>query len=77
MARIARALGTRDAPTGLYDLELRLGLKMKLADLGMPEADLERAARIASESPYPNPAPVTYDGLVKLLQAAYGGRRPA
>jgi alcohol dehydrogenase class IV len=77
MARIARALGAQDAPTGLYDLEARLGLKMKLADLGMPEADLERAAKIASESPYPNPVPVTYDGLVSLLRDAHAGRRPA
>jgi alcohol dehydrogenase class IV len=77
MARVARALGAADAPTGLYDLEVKLGLKMRLADLGMPEADLERAARIASESPYPNPAPVTYEGLVTLLRAAYAGVRPA
>ncbi|HEX9184719.1 MAG TPA: maleylacetate reductase [Burkholderiales bacterium] len=77
MARIARALGAADAPAGLYDLEARLGLKLKLADLGMPESELERAARMASESPYPNPAPVTFDGLWGLLRAAYAGRRPA
>jgi alcohol dehydrogenase class IV len=28
MARIARALGAQDAPTGPYDLEVRLGLKI-------------------------------------------------
>jgi alcohol dehydrogenase class IV len=76
MARVARALGAQDAPTGLYDLEVKLGLKMKLADLGMREADLERAARIASESPYPNPAPVTHDGILGLLRAAHAGHRP-
>jgi alcohol dehydrogenase class IV len=77
MARIARALGARDAPTGLYDLEMKLGLKMKLADLGMQEADLQRAAKIASESPYPNPAPVNYAGVLELLRRAFAGRRPA
>lgn len=76
MARIARALGAADAPTGLYDLESKLGLKMKLADLGLKESDLERAAQLASESPYPNPAPVTYKGVLALLRAAFAGRRP-
>ncbi len=76
MARVARALGTRDAPSGLYDLELRLNLKMKLSDIGMREADLERAAKIALESPYPNPRPVEYAGVLALLRAAYDGRRP-
>jgi maleylacetate reductase len=76
MARIARALGAADAPTGLYDLEKKLGLKMRLADLGMPEGELERAAQIAAESPYPNPAPLTREGILALLRAAHAGRRP-
>jgi maleylacetate reductase len=76
MARIARALGAADAPTGLYDLERKLGLKMRLADLGMPEGELERAAQIAAESPYPNPAPLTREGILALLRAAHAGRRP-
>ena len=76
MARIARAIGAEDAAGGLYDLEVRLGLKLRLADLGLPEADLERAARIALEAPYPNPAPVTYEGVLALLRNAYAGLRP-
>jgi maleylacetate reductase len=76
MARIARALGTKDAPTGLYDLEVKLGLKMKLADLGVKSADLERAAELATQSPYPNPAPIEKAAVLALLEAAYTGRRP-
>jgi len=76
MARIARALGVEDAAGGLYDLEVRLGLKMKLADLGVPEGDLERAAKIALEAPYPNPAPITYEGVLALLKRAHAGVRP-
>jgi maleylacetate reductase len=76
MARIARALGAPDAPTGLYDLGVKLGLGMRLADLGMPDAGLERAAQLASESPYPNPAPLTREGILALLRAAQAGRRP-
>jgi alcohol dehydrogenase class IV len=76
MARIARALGAKDAPTGLYDLEMKLGLKMKLADLGMKEADLERAAQLATQAPYPNPAAVEYAQVLQLLRNAFAGRRP-
>ena len=76
MARVARALGARDAPTGLYDLEARLGIKLKLSEIGLRESDLERAARIATENPYPNPRPVDYAGVLALLRDAYEGRRP-
>jgi alcohol dehydrogenase class IV len=50
---------------------------MKLADIGMPADGLERAARIATESPYPNPRPPAYEEVLEVLQAAYQGRRPA
>ncbi|MGA8049886.1 MAG: maleylacetate reductase [Burkholderiales bacterium] len=76
MARVARALGARDAPTGLYDLEARLGIKLKLSEIGLRESDLERAARIATENPYPNPRPVDFAGVLALLRDAYEGRRP-
>jgi maleylacetate reductase len=77
MARIARALGTDDAPRGLYDLETRLGLEQRLSGIGMPREGIERAARIATESPYPNPRKVDYAGVVSLLNDAFEGRRPA
>jgi alcohol dehydrogenase class IV len=77
MARISRALGGADAAGGLYDLEARLGIAMRLADIGMKEADLERAARIAVEAPYPNPRKVEYAPVLSLLRDAYEGRRPA
>jgi hypothetical protein len=32
---------------------------------------------LATASPYPNPAPVTYDAVPALLRDAYEGRRPA
>jgi maleylacetate reductase len=80
MRRIARALGINagaaTAPTALWELEARLGLAMKLADIGMQEADLERAARIAVQAPYPNPRPVEYQGVLELLHNAYEGRKP-
>ena len=77
MARAARALGAADAAGGLYALAAKLGLKLGLAEIGMKQADLERAARIATEAPYPNPAPVKYEGVLALLRDAFEGRRPA
>jgi maleylacetate reductase len=76
MRRIRRAIGTDDAAAGLYDLEKKLELPLRLADIGMKEADLERAARIATEAPYPNPRKVEYAPVLELLRNAYQGRRP-
>lgn len=75
--KISGAMGVSDAAPGIYDLEKRLGLPLKLADIGMQEADLERAARIAADAPYPNPRKVEYEPVLKLLRDAYEGRRPA
>jgi alcohol dehydrogenase class IV len=76
MTRIEKAIGSPDAAKGLYDLETRLGIPMRLADIGMKETDLERAARSAVEAPYPNPRKVEYAPVLELLRNAYGGRRP-
>jgi alcohol dehydrogenase class IV len=77
MRRIEKSLEKKDAPGAVWDLEKRLSLPMKLADVGMKEADLERAARIATEAPYPNPRKVEYGPVLDLLRGAYEGRRPA
>jgi alcohol dehydrogenase class IV len=76
MARIQRAVQAKDAAAGIYDLEKSLGLPMRLADIGMKEADLECAARIATEAPYPNPRKVEYAPVLELLRHAYLGHRP-
>ncbi|HEX2565473.1 MAG TPA: maleylacetate reductase [Burkholderiales bacterium] len=78
MKRIARALHAQDAdaPAAIWELEKKLGLGLRLADIGMQRADLERAARIASEAPYPNPRKVEYEPVLALLRNAYSGERP-
>ncbi|HZQ74103.1 MAG TPA: maleylacetate reductase [Burkholderiales bacterium] len=76
MARIARALGAADAPQAIWEMEKKLGLPLRLADLGMKESDVERAAKIASEAPYPNPRRVEYGPVLALLRNAYGGQKP-
>jgi len=77
MARVAAALGTDDAPTGLYDLAVRVGAPVALKDIGMAHGDLDAAARLATQNPYYNPRPVELSGIRALLEDAWHGRRPA
>ena len=76
MARVERALGLPSAPAGVYDLEkawvCRCGFGARLEG-----NDLERAARIATEAPYPNPRKVEYAPVLELLRNAYAGHRPS
>ncbi len=61
---------------GLYDFAARLGAPLALKDLGLREADLDKAADIAVQNPYWNPRPVERDSLRALLQRAWEGVRP-
>ena len=77
MRRIETAVKAGNAAQGIYDLEKKLGLPLRLAEIGMKEADLENAARIAAEAPYPNPRKVEYAPVLELLRNAYEGHRPS
>jgi maleylacetate reductase len=61
---------------GLWDFARSCGAPMRLADLGLAEADLDRAAAIAVENPYANPRPFGQADIRALLQAAWEGTRP-
>jgi alcohol dehydrogenase class IV len=76
MRAIASALGAGDAAGGLYDLAVRVGAPLSLRALGMPFEGIERAASLATQSPYRNPRAVEYDGIVALLGNAWHGARP-
>jgi alcohol dehydrogenase class IV len=76
--RVAMALETPDsAASGVYDLAVRVGAPMSLGELGFRAADIEPAARVAMEAPYPNPRPAEQAALVELLSDAHQGRRPS
>jgi alcohol dehydrogenase class IV len=77
MARVARALGTSSAAQGLFDLAKSLGAPTALKDLGMDESELDRAADLATASPYWNPRPIDRTAIRALLDDAFFGRRPA
>ena len=76
MTAIARALGADSAAGGLFDLAGKIGAPTALKTLGFDEKNLDRAADIATASPYYNPRPVDRDGVRALLDDAYHGRRP-
>ena len=64
------------AGAGLWNFAARIGAPLRLADLGLREPDLDRAADIALKNAYWNPRPFTRDDIRDLLQAAFEGRRP-
>lgn len=61
---------------GLYDFAQRLGAPLALKELGLAEADLDKAADLAVQNPYWNPQPIERDAVRALLQRAWNGIRP-
>lgn len=76
MHRIASALGAPDAAQGLFDLNLAIGARVALKDIGMPESGIGHAVELATADPYYNPAPVNAEGIRQLLRNAWEGNRP-
>jgi maleylacetate reductase len=81
MTRVARALGIGDgdashAAGSLWDLAAHLGAPMSLEAIGMRRRDLEKAADLAVANAYWNPRTITREGVRRLLEDAFEGRRP-
>jgi maleylacetate reductase len=77
MARVARALGAADAPSGLFALAGAVGAKRALRDIGMPETGIDAAADLAVANPYFNPRPLERDAIRDLIARAWAGDPPA
>jgi maleylacetate reductase len=77
MIRMAHALYAEDATQALFDLARQLGAPTALSALGLKRGDLDRAAALATHSPYSNPALATRDGIRRLLEDAFDGVRPS
>lgn len=76
--KVKKAIGG-DAPSAaaaLFDLAKNNGAPYSLKQLGFKEEDIAKAAEIASKTPYPNPAPLEQEKLLKLLTDAFHGNRP-
>ncbi|MEM7043233.1 MAG: maleylacetate reductase [Pseudomonadota bacterium] len=76
LAPAAKLFGESDPGLGLWQFAKSLGAPLALADLGLKEADLDRAAELATKNPYSNPRDVTFDGIRGLLQRAWSGEAP-
>ena len=72
---VADAFGD-SAGGGLWDFAKSIGAPMKLSELGLSEADLDRASDIAVRNAYENPRELKKTGIRSLLQAAFEGARP-
>ncbi|KQS71774.1 Maleylacetate reductase [Rhizobium sp. Leaf371] len=76
MRQIAEAIGAEDGPIGLHRIAKALGMPTALRELGLMEADLDRACEIALSNPYWNPRPIEAAPLRALLQRAWEGAEP-
>lgn len=76
LSPIAEAFGGARAGAALWRFAKAVGAPMRLHDLGLTEADLDRAADIALRNPYANPRPIERAGIRQLLQDAFDGRCP-
>jgi maleylacetate reductase len=76
LARLAGALGVDDAAGGLWDLARRLGAPASLAELGLAEAELDRAAGLAVAKVVQAPRRAGITELRALLDDAWRGARP-
>lgn len=76
MAAIAMALGSGKAPQAVFDLAKDNDAPVALRDIGMKEADLDKACDMAMQNQYPNPRPLERGAIRRLLQQAFDGERP-
>ena len=76
MRRIARALATDQAASGLFDLNRALGLPHALSDLGILESAIDHAAMLVVQEPYWNPRPPRLDDIRAMLRRAWDGQPP-
>ncbi len=76
MRAIAEALGGSSAAQAVFDLAKNNGAPVALKDIGMKEADLDKACDIAMQNQYPNPRPLERAAIRQLLQDAFEGARP-
>jgi alcohol dehydrogenase class IV len=77
MARaIGAAMGVADAAIGIFELGARIGTPRSLHELGLPRDALAAVAQEVVSRGTHNPRPITADGILRLLDDAWHGRRP-
>ena len=76
MTPISDIFGGGTPGQALHDFARSVGSPMRLSEFGLSEADLARAAQIATQNPYSNPRPIDLTSIRSLLQDAWSGPRP-
>ena len=78
MRQISAALGDekKEASLALYELNQRIGAPTSLKEIGMPMEGIDIAAKMISDDPYPNPVPIEYEGIRRMIEDAWNGRAP-
>ena len=71
LAPVAKIFGAATAGQALHAFAVAMKAPLALRDLGMQEADLDRASEIAVQNPYWNPRPIEQAAIRHLLQAAW------
>ncbi len=72
----AGTVASKTAPRAVFDLARDNGAPVALRDIGMTEADLDKACDIAMQNQYPNPRPLERAAIRELLQNAWEGNAP-
>lgn len=70
------ALFGGDLARGMWTFAKTLGAPTALRDIGLTEASLDNAAKLATRDPYANPRDVETGAVRALLQRAWEGRAP-
>lgn len=73
---VAEIFGAATPGRALYDFAGSLNAPRALRNLGVGEADLDRAAEAALEAAYWNPRPLDLESVRALLQNAWAGEPP-
>ncbi len=76
LAPVAAIFGAASPGLALHGFAKAMGAPLALRDLGLREADLDRAAAIATGNPYWNPRPIEAAPLRALLQRTWEGAPP-
>jgi maleylacetate reductase len=70
---LCEVFGGNDVGQALVAFADKVKAPRTLRDLGLREADLDRAATLAMQTPYWNPRPLVRDEILDLLKAAWAG----
>ena len=78
MEGISAALGDKekDAAQALYVFISEIGIPTALKSLGMPKEGISIAAQMIAESPYPNPVPIEFKRILRMVENAWEGHPP-